>query len=425
MKVAYLVSRYPAVSHTFIMREVEALRQSGIEVHTFSIRRSLADQLLTAKDREEDSRTSAILPAGLARLLWAHLTGVLNHPRGYFGALWTALRCRPPGLHAAIWYLFYFGEAGILAAKLRQRAIAHVHVHFANVAAVVAMLASQMSGITWSMTLHGLADFGNPNSVCLSDRIRRATFVICVSDFGRAQAMLHVPPEMWAKIHVVRCGLDTERFVPHSEPRQQAGREHFRLLSVGRLAPEKGHALLLEAVGQAVQQGIDLSCTIVGDGPERTPLERLAHRLDINDRVTFVGAVGLDNILRYYDAADAFVLASFAEGLPVVLMEALAKGLPVIATHIMGIPELIQDGVSGLLVVPGRATELAEAIARLATDPALRARIGASGRERVCREFDVRLTGKQLAQCFRTSLLPPVTDERGAPATATLRTINV
>lgn len=418
MKLAYLVSRYPAVSHTFITREIAALRRLGLEVQPFTIRAAGEGDLLTPAVRDEARRTTAILPAGPLRLMRAHLGLILARPADYFGALRVALTRCPPNVRAAVWHMFYFLEAGLLAAELRSRNIDHIHAHFANVASEVAMLSAQMAGKSWSMTLHGLSDFGNPALNDLGFKVEHAAFVVCVSDFGRAQAMLHSDPSTWDRIHRIRCGIETEVFGRRGPHPASAG--PLRLLHVGRLGREKGQAILLRAVAELIARGIDVRCTIVGDGPQRTRLEVLSRELDIESRVVFAGAVGEHALQSYYQDADIFVMPSFAEGLPVVLMEAMAMGVPVIASHIMGIPELVEHGVCGLLVPPGRVTELADAIAGLARDPDLRVRFAAAGRLKVCRDFDTRASSAALAELFRAGLTqePRATDspEPAVPA---------
>ncbi len=402
MKVAYLCSRYPAVSHTFVLREVDGLRRGGIDVHTFTVRRTPTSQLLSEVDRAEDRRTAAILPAGPLRLLGAHCSAMFRAPVRYLTALGTALWRRPLGLRAALWHLFYFAEAGILAAELRRRGIRHVHAHFANVAANVARLAALMSGGTWSMTLHGLSDFADPITSGLRDKIRSAAFVICVSDFGRAQALLHADPNEWPRIHRVYCGIDTDYFRPPTDARPTDG--PVRLLTVARLSPEKGHSFLIAALAEVRRAGIDATLTLVGDGPLRTRLEQQVRDLKLENFVTFAGAVGQDRILEHYHNSDIFVLPSLAEGLPVVLMEAMACGLPVVASRISGIPELVASGESGTLVTPGRADLLAEAMVELARAPNLRKTFARAGRSAVQANFDQRATVADLLAIFTAEL---------------------
>lgn len=435
MKLAYLCSSYPAVSHTFVLREVAGLRRGGIDVHTFSIRRAATAQLLSDVDRAESRATTAILPTGVVRLLSSHASALLRAPYRYCAALSTALWRRPQGMRAALWQLFYFAEAGILATELRRRDIRHVHAHFANVAANVARLASTMNGGTWSVTLHGLSDFADPSASGLRDKIHSAAFVICVSDFGRSQAFLLADQREWSSIHRVHCGIDTDHFAPSpgkatAQMRtsaltngaatnddgtiRHAPRSPVRLLTVARLGPEKGHSFLLDALAEVRRANLDVTLTLVGDGPLRGRLEQQVRELKLESAVSFAGAIGQDRILDYYHSADVFILPSLAEGLPVVLMEAMACGVPVVATRISGIPELVSSGVSGTLVTPGRADLLAEAIAELARAPDLRARFARAGRDAVVAGFDQRATSAQLSAIYATAL-----GDRGAATEAT------
>lgn len=266
------------------------------------------------------------------------------------------------------------------------------------------MLAARMLSIRWSLTVHGLADFGNPIRSRLRSKIADASFVVCVSDFGRAQAMLHNRPEHWSKIHVVRCGIDPQSFTPGAESHADRSGKPLRLLNVARLGPEKGHLVLLDAIKALSEADVDVVCTLVGEGPERARLEECIRRLGIGDRVRLAGAVGQEELIDYYHAADLFVLPSLAEGLPVVLMEAMACGLPVVASRIAGIPELVEDGVSGLLVPAGRADALAAGIGRLAADVGTRRKMARHGRERVIREYDGQRCIEPLFELFSEAL---------------------
>ena len=397
--IAYLTSQYPAVSHTFIQREILALREAGVRVQTFSIRRPPSDHPRSEADEVELGNTFYLLPPRPLRWLRAHLALFGTRPGRYARALFHALTVRPAGLRALVWHLFYFVEAACLWHEMRRRGIRHVHVHFAMACTTVAMVASQLGDLTFSMTVHGPAVFCDSGRYLLREKVRQAVMVICISNFCRSQVMRLSRHEDWAKLKVVHCGLAPECYAPR-EPSTEEESGPIHLLNVARLSSVKAHAILLAAVAELKMNECDVLCTIVGDGPERSRLESLCEKLGIQEDVTFTGLVDQDAIQRFYDEAAIFVLPSFAEGVPVVLMEAMAKGLPVVASSIMGIPELVQHGVHGLLVPPGRVGPLAEAIAMVARDPHLCAEMGAKGREKVCREFDVRQAATQLSELF-------------------------
>jgi glycosyltransferase involved in cell wall biosynthesis len=415
MRIAYLCNRYPAVSLTFILREVRALRRLGVDVQTFAIRRAFPEHLVSGADREECARTYAVLPPDPRALVLAHLTAAVLHPLRYLGTLALALRLRPRGLRGAVWQGFYFAEAIVIWRECRRRGISHIHAHFANVATDVALLACHFGGgrtgsWSWSFTLHGPVEFYDVTQSRLPEKLRRAQFVVCISDFARSQAMAFLDHEQWGKLHVVHCGVDPDAFRPvrHSNGAVPASNgavpaRELHVLSVGRLIDLKGHALLLEAMAVARAEGVRARLTIVGDGSTRHALEAHAARLGLVDEVTFAGAVGQDEIAGFYADTDIFCLASFAEGVPVVLMEAMAMEIAVIATRIAGIPELVEDGVSGLVVAPGSADRLAAALRTLAYDPALRRAMGRAGRAKVLAEFDVAKSAAQLRELFGSS----------------------
>jgi colanic acid/amylovoran biosynthesis glycosyltransferase len=412
--IACVVSRYPAVSHAFIVREVRALRARGMDVHTFTIRRPSKRELLSAGDRDEHERTFAVLPPRLPAVVGAHLRALALHPLRYLGTLAGALRLSPPGARQRLWRLFYFAEAIVVWRECERRGVRRLHAHFANVGSDVALLAARFGGDGWSFgfTMHGCSELFDETPHRLPEKIRRARLVVCNSDFTRAQLLKLVERDQWDKLQVVRCGIDARAFRP---ARRGVGRGPLHVLCVGRLVAGKGQALLIEALAQLPE----LDVTFVGEGPERAQLERLAHALGVRERVRFAGAIGQDALPGLYERADLFCLPTLAEGLGVVLLEAMAAGLPVVSTRVMGVPEVVDDGVTGLLVAPGRADTLAAALARLAGDPDLRARMGDAGRARVAREFDLSAAAERLEELFErtvlsktTGLSPPAPSER-------------
>jgi glycosyltransferase involved in cell wall biosynthesis len=411
-RVAYVVGRYPAVSHAFVTREVLALRAAGVEVETISIHRAGDGDVLSETDRAERERTYALLPVRLGALIRAQLRALLGAPGAYLATLAGALRGGPPGIRARVWQLFYFLEAIMVWNRCRSRGVRHLHAHHLNQASDAAMLAVRYANArgseppwTWSFTMHGPNELYDVSRFQLAEKAAEAAAVACISDFARSQVMGFTAEERWPRLRVVHCGVDPAEFDPGDGAAAKIALAApapgpFRVLYVGRLVPFKGQAILIEAIAALRAKGIDARLTMIGEGPARVGAESRAAQAGLNGEVRFAGAVGQDEIRSHYAAADVFCLPSFAEGVPVVLMEAMAMRVPVVTSQIMGIAELVDDGEQGLLVRPGRSDELAAALERLARDPALRERLGRSGREKVCAEFDVRESGRRLAAIF-------------------------
>jgi colanic acid/amylovoran biosynthesis glycosyltransferase len=417
-RLGYLTDHYPATSHTFVQREVHALRQLGVEVHTFSTHRVGRQHLLSEEDREAFASTFAILPVSPLRLAAAHMRTLVAAWHAYIRTLVFAFALGR-GLRARLWQLFYFCEAVLLAQECRTRGLTHVHAHFTRPAADTALLVCRLgwlmdprAGWTWSFTAHG-TDIYDTDSVALATKIRHATMVICVSDYGRARLERLVEDRERPKIRLVRCGIDLTRFPALERSRQIS--ERLRVLTVGRLVEVKGQAVLLDAFARLVAEGIDGELTIVGDGPLRTALEALARGLGVARRVHFAGRVGQDEILHFYERADIFALASFSEGIPVVLMEAMATQLPVVATRITAIPELVEDGRHGLLVPPDRSDLLAAALTALARNPARRAEMGRAARAQIETGFELRGAAMRLREVMEEfGAIPRTGDGLGA-----------
>jgi glycosyltransferase involved in cell wall biosynthesis len=397
-RVAYLISRYPAVSHAFVQREVLALRDAGVEVHTFSLRRAGDSDVLSPTDEADREATYAIQPVRWGRVAADHARAFVARPAAYIRTLTHALRLGS-GARGRLWQLFYFAEAVAVWAEMRRRDLRHVHVHFANAGADVAMLAAAFGGDDWrwSLTLHGPAEFFEVKGNRLAEKLASAAFVACASDWARSQAMSIAPTEAWPRFTVVRGGVDAGVWRRSDAP--GAG-ERVEILNVGRLAPVKGQALLIEAIARLRDEGIDAHCRIVGDGPQRAALGKRISELGLQDAVELTGAVGQDRIRELYEQSDIFCLPSFREGLPFVAIEALAMELAVVATRIMGIPELIANGQCGVLVTPGRGDQLAGALAELAHDPDRRRRMGAAGRAVVERDYALSRLAAEMTALF-------------------------
>lgn len=397
-RIAYLTGEYPRASDTFIQREVAALRELGHEVLTCSIRRTGAEHHVGPEQRAEAAATFNVLKAARnpARLVSAHIR-YLKRPGTYFRALVLAWRTAPKGLKGRLYQLFYFAEAAVLADHLQRNDVTHLHNHIAKASCTVAMLVNALSGVPYSFTIHGPDIFFEPMHWRIDEKVARAQFVACISHFCRSQVMCFAAPEHWSRLHIVHCGVDPDRYSDDGVGRETG----TRLLFVGRLAGVKGVPVLLQALARLKTQHPALQLTLIGDGPERPRIEAEAKALGLGDNTRFLGYQSQDAVAEALQQSDLFVLPSFAEGLPVVLMEAMAAALPVVTTRIAGVPELVQDGESGLLVAPGDVDALSTALETLVSDPKRRARMGRAGREKVCAEFDIMTEARKLSALFR------------------------
>jgi glycosyltransferase involved in cell wall biosynthesis len=399
--LGYLTSQYPAASHTFIRREIEALREQGWSINTFSIRPPGSDETAGDADRREAEQTFYVLRQSMAAFAAAHLATLFTKPLAYLHTFGLALSHRAPGARGLFLGIAHFAESVLLARELRKRGIAHLHNHFANSAATVGLLASKLNGTGWSFTMHGISETDYPAGLMLGRKIEAASLVACVSYFGRAQGMRLIDPSNWDKMHVVRCGVPFDRLPPRS-----AGSGSPTIISVGRLSPEKGQTGLLRAFARVRVKHPDAVLRLVGDGPDRDALERLASELGIDDAIAFAGRLPEQETLAEIARADMLVLPSFMEGLPIVLMEAMALGVPVISSRVAGIPELISDGKTGLLFAPSDWDELAQCIERLLSDKALGETLAQNGKWKITSEFDTRKSATSLGGLFLSSEVP-------------------
>jgi glycosyltransferase involved in cell wall biosynthesis len=391
--IAYLTSQYPALSHTFIRREIAALRALGLRIAPFSVRPSTGGW-------EED--VPAILGRSRTAVLAAALRASLARPGSALRSLRLTIAHREAGLRGLVWAMFHWVEALALARMLIDEGARHLHVHFANSGAKIGMLAANYCRLPFSFTLHGISETDPPAGALLPGKLERASFVACASWFMRAQAMRVSDPRHWERFHLVRCGVT----LPDRAALPPPPTAIRHIVSVGRLSAEKGFPLLVKAMGELRKQSCDARLTIIGDGPLRTALEAEIARQDLRDKVKLTGALPEDETLAQIAAADAFVLSSLMEGLPVVLMEAMAACKPVIAPTVAGIPELVKDGRTGLTFDPGSAADLARAMKTLLSDAALASRLGKAGRARIEEEFAIERAVRPLAALLRDASEP-------------------
>ncbi|MGO4406414.1 glycosyltransferase [Bosea sp. RAF48] len=419
MRICYFVSEYPAVSHTFIRREIVELERNGISVLRVSLRNN-GRKLVDPDDVRERERTRYIFDGNLAKFAAAFADALVQRPKALAKTTWAALKMMRRSSRPAPLHLAYLAEALVLARWVMQENIQHVHAHFGTNGAEVAMLCHILTGVPYSFTVHGPDEFDRPEYLGLPAKVKHAAFVCVVSSFTGSQLCRWIPPEEWAKIKLVRCGLDSDflstqplKIVPKSQ-----------LVTVGRLSEQKGQLVLLHALAVLAREGVPFRLTMVGDGPLRPQLERSIRELGLEQQVVLAGWMSNAQVRAAIREARALVLPSFAEGLPVVLMEALALGRPVITTYVAGIPELVTDQACGWLVPAGNIDQLAGAIRQcLDTPDTVVKAMGATGRKRVLEQHDIVQECRRLAALFRAEGLEMPTPIDGAeqveePATA-------
>jgi len=386
MRVAYVISQFPAISHTFIRREIEALRKRDVSVTVTSIKRSGAP----FKD------VFQVQALNLLAVSWAILREVFWHPIGFLRAWMLALAHRPSGLNGLIWAHFHLLEACVVANHLRGQKIQHIHCHFANSGATITLLAAALMKVTWSLTLHGISETDPPAGQLLGEKIGSARFVACASWFMRAQAMRMVSPDCWAKLTVVRCGIDLDA-LPSSPPLDG---DTIQFLAVGRISAEKAFTGLVETFGKLAKQFPNIALTIVGDGPDRKELESAIAQCARPSAIELTGALPESETLERIAGCHALILPSLMEGLPVVIIEALAQSKPVIASQVAGIPELVVHGRTGLLFTVGNWELLRTAIETLLLAEDKGRTMGENGREAIEREYTVAATSEKMYSLF-------------------------
>lgn len=398
MKIAYLTNQYPKISHTFIRREIDAVLRAdaNLEVFRYSIRPT-PDRLLDPEDIAEQKITDVVLSHGFLSLLLATLKVLLTRPIKFFGAVLLGMKLGRHGRQGCLWHLFYLAEAAWLLLQFEAKQIRHVHVHFGTNPATVALLCRVLGGPTYSFTVHGPEEFDCPETLHLRTKIEHCKFVVAVSSFGRSQLCRWSAFGDWEKIRVVRCGLpsnDLDQIVSPVE-------DNLRLVCVGRLSEQKGQFLLVEAAKTLLDAGMRFELVLVGDGELRGDIERLIQAAGLQNCVRLIGWQTSQQVRDWLQKSRAFVLPSFAEGLPVSIMEAFAAGRPVVSTYIAGTPELVRPGENGWLVPAGSSEALAAALKEvLQTSTDVLTDMGARGKRLVQELHRADFEAGKLAQLF-------------------------
>jgi len=400
MRIAYLTNQYPKVSHSFIRREIVAIELLGFEITRIAIR---GWDLETVDDEDcvERDRTKYVLHDGPLPLLLALLRMIATRPACFARALLLALRMGRRSDRPLFVHLAYLAEACRIEPWLRAAGIQHVHAHFGTNPAEVAMLQHVLGGPQWSFTVHGPEEFDKCELIGLAEKIRRCAFVVAISSYGLSQLYRCVGHQHWHKIHVVHCGVEPAFCTVPASPVPAAR----RLVCVGRLSEQKGHLLLVEAARRLASQGVDFELVLVGQGEMRADIETLINSSNLRAQVRLTGTISTERLREEVLAARALVLASFAEGLPSVIMEAMALGRPIISTFIAGIPELVHPGEHGWLVPAGDVDALVDAMQECLDAPVAKlTSMGKAAHDRVIERHSVEAAADQLSGLFRSAI---------------------
>ncbi len=396
--LGYLINQYPMPSQTFIRREIAALEALGTPVRRYSLRRESVD-LVDPEDRAEAQRTNPVLAVGATGLLVALAATAGSRPLRFLRALAAAWRLGGRSHRGRLMHLVYLAEACVLRRWLARDGIHHLHAHFGTNSTTVAMLCHLLGGPRFSFTAHGPEEFDQPFALSLGEKVAHAAFAVAISSFGRSQLMRWAPHDLWSKVHVVHCGVDPVYL--QAKPLPIPATPVAKLVNIGRLAEQKGQLLLVEAAARLRSTGRAFEIVVIGDGELRPQLEARIAALRLHDHVKLVGWQNGEQVRAHLTQARGLVLPSFAEGLPVVIMEALALQRPVVTTQIAGIPELVRPGETGWLVPAGDVEALTNALGDLVDAPVKTLeRMGALGASLVAREHDVRVEAKKLAALF-------------------------
>jgi colanic acid/amylovoran biosynthesis glycosyltransferase len=399
MRIAYFTNQYPAVSHTFIRREIQALEELGVTVIRYALRPT-SGRLVHDEDSSELQKTRYILKTGIGEILRCLVVTLSRQPLATVKMVLLAMRMGWRSDRGLLRHLAYAAEAAVLADWSKRDRVEHLHAHFGTNSAAIAMLASQLSGISYSFTAHGSEEFEKAPLLSLDLKLSYAAFAVCVSSFGRSQLMRWSPPDQWGKIALVHCGLDSSFLGADMLAPSSAA----RFVCVGRLGEHKAQLILVDAVRRLRETGVYCDVVLAGDGPMRPIVEAAVRRAGLERQITITGWIPSNRVKEEIAAARALILPSFSENMPVVIMEAMALGRPVISTYIAGIPELVQPGRTGWLVPSSDDAALAEAMCEALAAPIDQlAAMGAAGRAHIIEQHDALNEAKKLKELFEST----------------------
>lgn len=397
MKVAYFINQYPKVSHSFIRREIQALERQGLEIDRYALRTNVSE-LVDEEDQKEYQSTHYILDESITSFLFSFIRTLFTRPVKFFTTFALAIRSGWKSDRGLLRHIIYFIEACVLNANLKNNPVQHIHAHFGTNSATVVMLCHLLGGPKYSFTVHGPEEFDKPIFIGIAEKIRHADFVVAISSFGRSQLYRWVGHGLWNKIKIVHCGLEKSFYDGETLPVTQNG----NFVCVGRLCEQKGQLLLVEAANKLKQEGRQFHLTLAGDGPMRADIEELIRSNELQKYISITGWISSEQVREKLLDSCLLILPSFAEGLPVVIMEAMALERPVITTYIAGIPELV-NAMNGWLVPAGSLDDLVYAMrSALHTDSKTLVEMGKHAYEAVTQQHDIDKETARLASYFRS-----------------------
>ena len=397
MRITYLINQYPKVSHTFIRREIIALEKQGFEIQRLALR-GWDEKLIDLDDIAEQQKTAYVLKNGVLSLILSAAKVLVQSPIRFCSALWLAIKLGIKADRPILFHFIYFLEACKVYLEAKQFDSQHLHAHFGTNPSEIVMLVNALCELPYSFTVHGPEEFDRPQFLKLAEKINQSKFVVAISSFGRSQLMRWVDFLQWHKINIVHCGLEASFYnVP-----AVAMPAKPRLVCVGRLCEQKGQLLLIEAAKNLNEQQLDFELILAGDGEMRAEIESLIVHYQLQDKVKITGWISSVEVRSIILDSQIFVLPSFAEGLPVVIMEAMSLRRPVISTYIAGIPELLIHRENGWLCVAGDVYNLADTMREaLSTPISTLQKMGDAAFERVIARHNIDIEAAKLAQHIR------------------------
>ena len=402
MRIAYFTNQYPKVSHSFIRREIIALEKLGHEVKRFALRSDEAE-LVDPADQEEFTKTAYVLSESKKVIIESCLSTIISQPVNFMTTFFKALKIGYGSDRGVLRHIIYLVESCVLLKWQQEHAIQHIHAHFGTNSTTVVMLTHFLGGAGYSFTVHGPEEFDKPDFISLSEKIINSRFVVAISSYGRSQLFRWIPSDQWPKVKIVHCGLDEAFLTGNKNIPTNTGNQ---LVCVGRLCEQKGQLLLLEALKKLKELDIDCKLVLAGDGPMRDEVERRIAAYDLLDRVEITGWISSDQVKNVLIESRGLVLPSFAEGLPVVIMESLAMCRPVISTYVAGIPELLKNEKNGWVIPAGNVDALTEAMkALLSADDEKLSAMGKAGHNEVNLQHNIETEAAKLAQYIEQELV--------------------